>query len=578
LLESAGRTEEAIASYQTLLQLQPGMAENWNTLGNLLSAGNRFEESVAAYGEAIRLRPDFAEAWSNLGDVLGGMGLVDDAIEACERAIAVRPAFAEAFNNLGNALRLRGRTGKAIAAYRRAIELNPTFVETFGNLANAMSDQGDLREAVALYREGLRLKPSVQVHCNLLVHLNACDDVSGEEIYREHREWERICAQPVAAEFPGHGNVRDPDRRVRVGYVSPDFRQHSVAYFLEPLLARHDHEQFEVFCYADEFASDEVTARLRGYADQWRTVTQLNDAELAEMVRRDQIDILVDLAGHTSNNRLLMFARKPAPVQVTYLGYPATTGLAAMDYRITDGFADPQGETEALHSERLVRLPGSFLCYRLSEELPNVAPLPALSAGHMTFGCFNKFSKVSEGTLAVWGRVIAAVTGSRLILKFKSAGDAPARERVLERLALQGIARERVELLSYSGTYAEHLALYGRVDIALDPFPYNGTTTTCEALAMGVPVIVRAGKTHVSRVGVSLMNSAGLPDWIGQTDEQYVEIATRMAGDVPALARLRTGLRERIRGSALCDELGYARGLESAYRQMWRTWCGDRAL
>jgi predicted O-linked N-acetylglucosamine transferase (SPINDLY family) len=362
-------------------------------------------------------------------------------------------------------------------------------------------------------------------------------------------------------------------RRLRIGYVSPDFRRHSVSYFIEPILEAHDRSQFEVFCYADELHSDEVTRRLRGLADHWRNIASLDDEQLAQRVREDGIDILIDLAGHTEHNRLLAFARRPAPVQMTYLGYPNTTAMPAIQYRITDAVCDPQGSAKRWHVEELLRVPGCFLCYRMPADMPEVHPLPAGESGPITFGSFNNFLKVSDSALIFWERMMKEVAGSRLMLKFRSLSDRGTRERVLARLERHGIAPERVELLGYEMDFWQHLELYRRMDIALDPFPYNGTTTTCEALAMGVPVVCLAGEVHAARVGASLMHAVGLDELVARTLGEYVRIATGLASDRARLRAMRSGLRARLAASALTDAVGTTRRIEALYRSAWVEWC-----
>jgi predicted O-linked N-acetylglucosamine transferase (SPINDLY family) len=330
------------------------------------------------------------------------------------------------------------------------------------------------------------------------------------------------------------------------------------------VLEHYDRERFEVHCYATNGAVDEVSERLRARVDGWVQAERLTDEELAARVRADGIDILVDLAGHTSGNRLLAFARRAAPVQVTWLGYPTTTGLSAMDYRITDWEVDPAGY-EAFNAERPLRLPGSYFCYRPYERAPQVAPLPALRSGTVTFGSFNNFAKVSPAVLALWAQVLQAVPGSRLLLKARSLADAQVRQALLERLGAQGIEGERIDLRGWEAEVGGQLALYGEVDIGLDTWPYNGATTTCEALWMGVPVVSLSGATHASRMGRSILKAAGLAHCVADTPEAYVRAAVALAGDLDALARLRAGLRERLRASPLTDEIAFTRNLEAAY-------------
>jgi protein O-GlcNAc transferase len=577
LLIASAQAAEAIAEFEALLRQNPNSAEDWNSLGNLLSGQTRLSEALAAFDNALRLRPDFPEALSNRGDVLLGLGQADAAVEACEKALALRPDFADPYNNLGNALRAKGRTTEAIEAYRRATALNPNLGPTYGNLANALSDQGEVKAAEEAYRDSVRLQPDApQAHSNFLTHLNACDYYTPEQIFAEHQKWNELHARRLIVSKT-HTNLPDPERRLRIGYVSPDFRQHSVAYFAQTFLSKHDHERFEIYCYADEHLTDATTQQLRGYADHWRTITPLSDAQLADLVRQDEIDILIDLTGHTAGNRLLAFAQKPAPIQISYLGYPATTGLSAMDYRITDALADPPGETERFHTENLIRLPNCFLCYRISDDLPAINPHASSQEAPLTFGCFNNLVKLSDSTLHLWSKVLAAIPNSRLVLKFRSLADEGSRQLVTDRLKSHGIPPHQLDFLPHTKSYLDHLNDYNRVDIALDPFPYNGTTTTCEAFAMGVPVITLAGQTHAARVGVSLLTNAGYPELIAASPNDYIDIARRLAADPSALAQLRTGLRDRLRSSPLCNETSFTRSLESAYRQIWRTWCMNRA-
>jgi protein O-GlcNAc transferase len=356
--------------------------------------------------------------------------------------------------------------------------------------------------------------------------------------------------------------------RLRIGYVSGDFREHSVAYFVEPLLRGHDRTAVEVFCYADHRLDDAVTERLRGYADQWRPIAGMADDTVGELIRRDAIDVLVDLGGHSAENRLGVFARRAAPVQATWLGYPNTTGLAEIDYRLTDAVADPLGAADAWHAEKLVRVPGCFLCYGMPDVLPDVGALPAEANGFVTFGSFNNLAKVSERTMRLWGRVLDAVPGSRLLLKYRSLADAGTRSVVAEMMTRCGINPGRVEMAGHAASREDHLRMYGRVDVALDTTPYCGTTTTCEALAMGVPVVTLAGDAHVSRVGASLMHAMGLWEMVAKSGEEYVGIAVTLAGDLERMKATRIGLRERMRASALCDQGGFSKVMETALREM----------
>jgi predicted O-linked N-acetylglucosamine transferase (SPINDLY family) len=343
------------------------------------------------------------------------------------------------------------------------------------------------------------------------------------------------------------------------------------------LLERHDHRQFEVFCYSNWPRADAITARFRSSADHWKEISRLNDQQAAKLIRADAIDILVDLSGHTGLNRLLVFAQKPAPVQVSYLGYPGTTGLGTIDYRLTDDLADPVGLTDQFHTEALHRLPHTNWCFAESGDSPPVEPQPATRQGHLTFGSFNNLAKVTGAMLQVWASILRQVSGSRLLLKAAAFGSAGAQERVRQSFAAQGIDVSRLSLYGPQPDHSAHLALYGQMDIALDTFPYHGTTTTCDALWMGVPVITLAGQTHVSRVGLSLLSNIGLPELVAFTPDQYVQIAVELAKDPNRMDALRRGMRARMLASPLMDAAAFARDMEAAYRQMWRNWCETAA-
>jgi protein O-GlcNAc transferase len=544
-------------------------------LGDALRDLGNLADAVAACGHAIRMKPDFAEAHSNLGLALKGQGRLDEAVAACREATRINPALAEAHFNLGNALRDMGRLDEAVAACRQATRVNPGSAKAHCNLGTALSDQGSSDEAAAAYREAIRLKPDFAwASSGLAFCMNYAEHVSPAALFAAHRGWNERHGRPVPHAYP---NDRSVGRRLRVGYVSPDFRSHSVAHFLGPLLASHNPDRIEVFCYAEVSWPDASTERFKRRADHWVTTVGTSDEALAERIRNDGIDILVDLAGHTSKNRLPVFARKPAPVQVTWLGYPNTTGLDAIDYRLVDAVTDPDGEADAFASEALVRLPSGFLCYGARDEAPAPTTPPCLSSGFVTFGSFNNPAKLSATTLDVWAQVLARVPRARLLLKGKPFGDAATRALYLDRLAERGVAAERVELVGWLPDQA-HLALYDRIDIALDPFPYNGTTTTCEALWMGVPVVTLRGDRHAGRVGASLLTQVGVTDLITDSVEAYVMTAVALAGDPARLTDLRRSLRPRMTASPLCDAPGFARKVEDAYRAMWACWCATPAL
>jgi FkbM family methyltransferase len=572
-LKELGKLDEAVAAYRQAIGIKADYAEAHSNLGIALKAQGKLDEAVAAQRRAIGIKPDSAEVHSNLGDALKELGKLDEAVAACRRAISIKPDSAEARCGLGNGLNELGKLEEAVAAYRQAIRIKPDYAEAHYNLGNALSDQGKLDQAVAAYRQAIGIKPDYAVaHSNLLFCLNRDDKITPDRLFAAHREWdERYGWQ--APRPSAYANDREAGRRLRIGYVSPDFRLHSVAFFLEPLLKAHDRQAVEVFCYAEITRPDTATANLRGLADHWLVTVGLSDDEFAQRIRADGIDILVDCAGHSGRNRLPVFARKPAPVQVTWLGYPNTTGLKAIDYRLVDAVTDPVGEADALASETLVRLESGFLCYGGLKGAPEPVAPPCLKTGTMTFGSFNNPTKVSAATFNAWATLLGRLPQGRLLLKGKQFTDSATRALFLARLGERGVVAERVELLAWVPDSAAHLAVYDRVDIALDPFPYNGTTTTCESLWMGVPVVTLRGDRHAGRVGASLLGQVGLTDLIANSVEEYVEIAFALAGNPRRLGELRRSLRSRLAASPLCDGRAFAHKIEATFRHLWRLWC-----
>lgn len=569
-LEGQGRLSEAIAAHRAAITLHPDFAEAHSNLGNALSSQGDFDGAVSAYRQALALNPNFFRAQNNLSVALRSKGELDQSIAAARAAIALEPRFAEAHNNLGIALKDKGRFDESIAAYRRAIKLNASYAEAHNNLGLALKDIGELDEAIAELREGLRLQPNYpQDHSNLILTMHYHPDSDARAIAGECRRWNTQHAQPLRKLIQPHSNRRDPNRKLRIGYLSPDLRAHPVGRFLLPLLAHRDKSQVEAFSYANVPVPDAMTEQLRSHTDQWRTVFGISDSNLAELIRRDQIDILVDLSMHTANNRLLVFARKPAPVQVSYLAYCSTTGLDTIEYRLSDPHLDPPGTDESIYCEKTIRLPRTYWCYDGVFNPPHFSDLPALSRGTITFGCLNNFCKVSKSVLDTWTRILRDVPDSHFLL---SAPEGSHRQRILDLLNRQGVASARVQFVARQRP-GEYFRLYDQIDIALDTFPFCGGTTTCDALWMGVPAVILAGKTAVGRAGVSILSNVGLPELIADSQQDYARLAVELAGDLPRLKELRGTLRHRLQDSPLADGPGFARDVEAAYRQMWRAWC-----
>jgi predicted O-linked N-acetylglucosamine transferase (SPINDLY family) len=558
---------EAEAGYRQALRLRPDSADAHNNLGVALLEQGRPDAALAAFDEATRLGPAKASAHNNRGLALDRLGRRAEALESLHEALRLAPYDVDAQFNLGNVLLSLHRCDEAAAAFRRVVQLKPDHAGAHNNLGNALKDQGLLDEALGCYRAAVKLDPAnVVSHSNLLLTLQYHPGVDATSRFAEHRRWAERHAPPLSPR-PLRQAQPEPGRRLRVGYVSPDFCVHSVARFIEPVLDSHDHQAFEIVCYADVARPDRVTQRLHGLADRWRSITGVPDAQAAELIRRDEIDILVDLAGHTAGNRLPLFAHRPAPIQVTYLGYGYTTGMTAVDYCFTDAVLDPPGLTERYHTEEIVRLPEIAWCYQPDDNSPEVGPLPCLEAGHVSFGAFHKLAKVTPEVLALWSRVLAALPGSRLLMVTGVGKETD--ERLRATFAGHGIDLSRVELLPRK-RWQDYMRLHGEVDLALDSFPFNGGTTTCDSLWMGVPIITLAGDRYAARQGASLLSHLGLHDLIALTPEAYVDAAVRLANDAGRLRELRAGLRDRMKRSTLIDGRRFTRGLEEVYRRLWQ--------
>jgi FkbM family methyltransferase len=575
MLWSGGSVEEAIEHFRAAAEVQGDSVHCRRSLGRLLSAENRTDEALQCYREVLALEPGSARSHWELGNALVAGGHLDEAIERFRQAVRLDPEDANAHLNLGFALNESKRFEEARQCFRQTLTLDPALVEAHNNLGGVLQMQGDLHAAMQAYERALKLAPDqFYVRSNYLTCLNYHDEAVPEDVFEQHRRWSELLAGTLAPPKAARVPRPDPDRLLRIGYVSADFRYHSVAFFIAPILEQHDRTRFDITCYAHVANPDANTERIKALSDNWRDIASLSDAEVAAWIRRDAIDILVDLSGHSVGNRLPVFAERPAPVQVTYLGYPNTTGLASMDYRLSDALTDPPGRSDRLHSEELVRLDEGFLCFQPLESCPDIRESRASDAGAgVTFASFNELLKVTPPTVSAWCDILARTPGSKLIIKGTTLEDDGTRQLVLDRFVEHGLEPERLRLVGRTRTLDEHLELYNKVDVALDTYPYNGTTTTCEALWMGVPVVSQSGDVHASRVGLSLLSSVGLDDLVADNVQDYVATAVRLAVDHERRLQLRKGLRDRMRGSALMDAQGFTRRIESAYREMWRRLC-----
>ena len=567
-----GRLDDALAAYDGALRLRPDYADAHYNRGNVLQDMARLDDALAAYDTALQLRPDLAETHNNRGNTLREMGHLDDALAAYDTALSLRPDYADAHNNRGNALLGMGRLGDALAAYDGALRLRADFADAHYNRGNALRDLARLDDALAAYDTALSLRPGyADAHSNKLLALHyGAFDARGA-IAAQARAFGAGVNRAGAPQ--AFANTPIPDRRLRIGYVSGDLRRHPVGYFLQSILRNHASDAVEVFCYSNNLKDDDLTASFQSEADHWRRLRGLTDEAAAGLIRADAIDILVDMSGHTALNRLPLFARRPAPVQVSWLGYFGTTGLTAMDYVLADRFVVPPGEEDAF-TEQVWRMPGSYLCF-----MPPDMDVPVRSRdvqGPVTFGSFNNLAKLSPHTVSLWARVVQSVPRSRLLLKTSQLADAAVCQAVRERFAGHGIEADRL-VLEGPSPRADLLASYNRVDIALDPYHYGGGTTTAEALWMGAPVVTLRGGTWTGRVSESILSTVGLSDLVAGSQEAYVDLAAKLAADQDRRAALHATLRSRLEESPFCDGAGFTRQLEDACRGMWKQWCKAEA-
>jgi protein O-GlcNAc transferase len=564
---AAGRFEQAAAAYQDALRLRPDFAPVHANLGHLFLSMGRTDDALAACRKALQIQPNLAQGQNNLGNVLQILRQFDGAIAAYAKALAIQPDFVQAAYNLANTLSMAGDFDGAEAAYRRAIAIRPDLEEANNNLAVLLKDMGRIEEGIQVFDRALALRPSQNLHSGRLYSIYFHPHYSQRKIYDDHIRWNDSFARALGENIPPHGNDPSPDRKLRVGYVSPDFRNHCQSLFTIPLLTHHDHAKFEIYCYSSVPRPDSLTDRIRAAADVWRNTVGISDEQLSQTIRQDRIDILVDLTLHMSGGRPLLFARKPAPIQISFLAYPGTTGLKTVDYRFTDPHLDPPSLNDAFYTEKCIRLPQTVWCYDPLTNEPQLNDLPALSAGHVTFGCLNNFAKVHDAVLEVWAKILTTVGGSRLILL---APEGSCRRRVLEKMKLD---ESRIQFVGFQPR-PEYLKTYHKIDLGLDTFPVTGHTTSLDSLWMGVPVVSLYGESAISRAGLSQTTNLGIAaDFAAKTPDQFIALAVKWANDLPNLSRLRATLRNRMTNSPLMNAPQFARNIEEAYRQIWRSWC-----
>ena len=568
IFQEQANLREALNYYEKAAIIKPEHAQTYVQMGHVHKEEGRFSDAVSAYEKALKVQPEFAEVYHHLALVFLEQQKFGKVIHCYREALKLEPNHPEAYKHIGFAFQLQNRLPDAVQNYRKAIEMNPGYAEAHNNVGVIYCNQGNLKEALFSFEKACNLKPDyAQAHSNLLMAMQYDPETDDELLFSEAKRWWKQCGlNHYRQSF--QNKMKEPGTRLRVGYVSPDFRQHSVSWFLLPLLKEHDRKLVEIFCYSDVKQPDPITYRIKDLSDHWRSTAVLTDEMMAKQIRGDNIDILVDLAGHTGSNRLMVFGYKPARVQVTWLGYPGTTGLPVMDYRITDTVSNPPGNTDLFYSEKLIRLPRGFICYSPPDQVSEVSGLPAFAANGITFGSFNNPPKINQRVVTLWSRILHQTPHSNLLLKHKAFADESTKLRYLELFLKKGIPAERLKIMDHVPAMSEHLAIYDRVDIGLDTFPYNGTTTTCEALWMGVPVITLKGNRHASRVGASIMNRIELTELIAATETEYKEKAVRLAKDMDHLAELRVNMRKRMQESPLCDAGSFARDIENAFLKM----------
>ena len=567
-----GRIEESEACYRHALAINHDLAEVCYNFGNLCKEQHRLAEALDQYRKTINLNNSYVKAHCNLGITLQMQRRLDEA-EACYRkALEIQPDFVEAHINLGACLKDQGRYLEAENSYRMALTWEPDSALTYNNLGSVLKEHGLLSDAEQCLRRALAIKPDyVEAFSNLLFLLNYHPDMNAQEIYAEYRNFNALFGLPLQSEWQNFSNNRRKDRRLKVGYVSPQFRQHSVRHFLEPLLACHHKDQVEVFAYADVSIEDAFTRRYRSYTEHWCTTASFSDSELARKIREDGIDILVDLSGHTANNRLGVFARKPAPVSLHWLDFGYTTGLTAIDYYLTDEASVPTG-SENLFSEKPWRLGTPAFVYRPDSNMGSESPLPASDHGYITFGTLSRAVRINHRVIRVWSEILKRLEGSRLIIDSSNFRDPAMQEELADKFTAKGIARDRLVI----GFHSPPWDVLRSLDIGLDCFPHNSGTTLIETLYMGVPYITLASRPSVGTTGSSLLKAIGHTEWIAQDEENYIELAVALAADPEKLKILRAGLRQEIEGSPLRDEQKFAHLIETAYREMFEQWVDSR--
>ncbi len=571
-LQEQGEPARAETCYRNALQILPDTVHILSNLGGTLQEQGRVDEAIACYRQALEAHPDDISALNNLGISLKINGFSIEAITCFSRIVVLQPDFIHAYIFLGQTCYARVEYEQALRLYQRALAIDNAYTEAFFCIGTALQALCRPREALEYYERALQTNPDYSTaHNNLLMALHFIPGFSQQQIYEAHVRYGQHVEKNLRPHWPVHTNRKEKERRLRIAYVSGDFRHHAVAHFIEPVFAHRDKAQFEVYCYSNSTEHDAFTERLIAHADHWQNCVSMPHEQLAQRIREDGIDILIDLAGHTAHNRLLTFARKPAPIQFTFLGYPDSSGLSAIDYRITDSRIEPEDDgCDRYYTETLLRIPESLWCYSPAPDMPDITPLPALSNGYVTFGSFNNINKISDVCIELWAALLRAIPTSRLMMVTVPEGE--LRMRLAQQFQALGVDPRRIQFQNKLPPPEFQRALQ-QVDITLDPFPVNGATTSCESLWLGVPVLSLIGERFLSRAGYSVLHAARLPDFALETPESLIATAQLLANNLPLLANIRAGLREHLQVTPLLDAAGYTRNLEQLYRNVWQHWC-----
>ncbi len=575
MLLRQGNPTEAVRYYREAIRLRPDYAIAHNNLGRALSLLGQRQAAKASFQSAIDHAPRYADPLNSLSLELKAQGDLDGAVAACKAAINIKPDFADAHCNLGGAYLMMQRVVEATNAYQAAVKLQPSRAMYHANLGGALLRLGRQQDAIVAFDEALRLDPKDALTRSNLIVASSYVTTSARALWSQVEAWDHMHGLPLQNNGLRHKNLPDPERRLRIGYVSADFRNHAAAYWIEPLLAGLHHGDFDVVCYSNSAAVDAVTERLKRHADTWVECASLGDSALADRIKADGIDILVDLSSHTEGHRLQVFARQPAPVQVSWFGFPVSTGLHAMQYRFTDAVMDPPGQSDDFYSEKLVRLSRFYAAFRPDPACGEVGVGPVVRNGFVTFASFNTLAKITPAMLECWAAILTKIPQARLLLQAAGMENPALAAAVSSALCERGVEPHRLTLRGWTGI-EDYMRLGHEADIALDPYPFNGGVTSCHALWMGLPVITRAGETAASRVGASILGGLGLAEWVASDSDAYANKAIALAHDTAKLAALRASLRTRMETAGLLDGPGLASEVENAFRGMWRTWCATQ--